>query len=144
MQKQVLMSDLSAAYDQLGKMLQYNFNYENFENLTNWLKSMWVIIETKRDEWMKERDLYAKFEVEHNRIEKEVDKKMKKKSDPDYEKNFKEEVTRQMNGVMDPYMNEFISTVKVDIECLEYKFQENLPAYVNLFMRDNMCINFSH
>lgn len=142
MTNKVLMVDLSRAYDSITKMMQYNFNYKNFTAISEWIKDMWVLIETKRDEWMKEKDLYSKFETEHNRIEKEVSEEMKDKTAPNYQEEYNKEVTKRMNTYMDPYMNDFIQQVQVDVEPLEYVFQADLPAYVNLYMKESLVVNF--
>lgn len=142
MTNKVLMVDLSRAYDSITKMMQYNFNYKNFTAISEWIKDMWVLIETKRDEWMKEKDLYSKFETEHNRIEKEVSEAMKDKTAPNYQEEYNKEVTKRMNAYMDPYMNDFIQQVQVDVEPLEYVFQADLPAYVNLYMKESLVVNF--
>lgn len=142
MTNKVLMVDLSRAYDSITKMMQYNFNYKNFTAISGWIKDMWVLIETKRDEWMKEKDLYSKFETEHNRIEKEVSEEMKDKTAPNYQEEYNKEVTKRMNTYMDPYMNDFIQQVQVDVEPLEYVFQADLPAYVNLYMKESLVVNF--
>lgn len=142
MTNKVLMVDLSRAYDSITKMMQYNFNYKNFTAISEWIKDMWVLIETKRDEWMKEKDLYSKFETEHNRIEKEVSEEMKDKTAPNYQEEYNKEVTKRMNAYMDPYMNDFIQQVQVDVEPLEYVFQADLPAYVNLYMKESLVVNF--
>lgn len=142
MTNKVLMVDLSRAYDSITKMMQYNFNYKNFTAISEWIKDMWVLIETKRDEWMKEKDLYSKFETEHNRIEKEVSEAMKDKTAPNYQEEYNKEVTKRMNTYMDPYMNDFIQQVQVDVEPLEYVFQADLPAYVNLYMKESLVVNF--
>lgn len=142
MTNKVLMVDLSRAYDSITKMMQYNFNYKNFTAITDRVKKLWVVIETKRDEWMKEKDLYSKFETEHNRIEKEVSEEMKDKTAPNYQEEYNKEVTKRMNAYMDPYMNDFIQQVQVDVEPLEYVFQADLPAYVNLYMKESLVVNF--
>ena len=62
---------------------------------------------------MKQKELYSKFETERNKIEKEIDKKMKDKTDPDYQSKKTEELNKRMQAIIDPYMQEFIDTVNV-------------------------------
>ena len=129
----ITIRDISTAYEWIQKMLQYNFNQSNFENISKWLKDTWLLIQVKRDEWMKEKDLFAKFEVERNKIEKEVEKELKDKTAEDYQQKKTEELNKRMQWVVDPYMAQFIDEVTVDdFNKLEFKFQDNLPAYVNI------------
>lgn len=137
--------DISTAYESIQKMLQYNFNQDNFDNISKWLKATWLLIQVKRDEWMKEKDLFAKFETERNRIEKEVDKELKDKTAEDYHQKKTEELNKRMQWVVDPYMAQFIDEVVVDdFKALKFKFQDNLPAYVNMYMQDNSCVEFTY
>ncbi|MBR6906967.1 hypothetical protein IKN40_00195 [bacterium] len=96
---------------------------------------------------MKEKDLYSKFETERNRVEKEIDKELKDKTDPEYLNKKNEELNKRMQAVIDPYMNEFIETTTVDeneYKVLKYKFQETVPAYVNMYMLQNACVEFTY
>lgn len=144
MDKVYLIRDISIAYEWIQKMLQYNFNSENFHNIVDWIKDTGQLIQVKRDEWMKEKELYSKFETERNRIEKELDKEMKDKTDPDYLTKKNDELNKRMQAIIDPYMNEFIEwTIPEDeYKPLEYKFQETVPAYVNMYMLQSNCVNF--
>lgn len=145
--KVYLIKDLSLAYEWIQKMLQYNFNEWNFKAITEWIHSTWQLIQIKRDEWMKEKDLYSKFETERNRVEKEIDKELKDKTDPEYLNKKNEELNKRMQAVIDPYMNEFIETTTVDeneYKVLKYKFQETVPAYVNMYMLQNACVEFTY
>lgn len=137
--------DISTAYESIQKMLQYNFNKDNFENISKWLKDTGLLIQVKRDEWMKEKDLFSKFETERNRVEKEIDKELKDKTDPEYHNKKNEELNKRMQLVIDPYMEQFIDEVVVeDFEELEFQFQNNLPSYVNMYMKDNSCVKFTY
>ena len=42
----ILVKDLSTAYEWVQKMLQYNFNALNYENISKWIKETWMIIQT--------------------------------------------------------------------------------------------------
>ena len=55
-----------------------------------------MIIQTERDKYMREKELYAKFETERNKIEKELDKEMKDKTAPDYQQKKTEELNKRM------------------------------------------------
>lgn len=141
------IKDISTAYEWIQKMLQYNFNATNFENISTWIKDTWMLIQKKRDEWMKEKELYSKFETERNKIEKEIDKEMKDKTASDYQSKKTEELNKRMQEIIDPYMQEFIDTVTVgwdEFKILSYHFQETVPAYVNMYMQQNVCVNFTY
>ena len=104
-----------------------------------------MVIQTERDKWMKEKELYSKFETERNKIEKEIDKEMKDKTVPDYQQKKTEELNKRMQEIIDPHMQEFIDTVIVkDFKQLNYTFQETVPAYVNMFMEQNVCVAFKY
>ncbi len=140
----ILVKDLSTAYEWVQKMLQYNFNALNYENISKWIKETWMIIQTERDKYMREKELYAKFETERNKIEKELDKEMKDKTAPDYQQKKTEELNKRMQWIIDPYMQEFIDTTTVEFKKLNYTFQETVPAYVNMFMEQNICVAFKY
>lgn len=147
MEKTYLIKDISTAYEWIQKMLQYNFNSVNYENITKWIKNTWLLIQQERDDWMKERGLYSKFETERNKIEKEIDKEMKDKTASDYQQKKTEELNKRMQAIIDPYMQEFIDTVTVGwdkFKPLSYHFQDTVPAYVNMFMEQNVCVNFTY
>ena len=103
-----------------------------------------MIIQTERDKYMREKELYAKFETERNKIEKEIDKEMKDKTAPDYQQKKTEELNKRMQWIIDPYMQEFIDTTTVEFKKLNYTFQETVPAYVNMFMEQNICVAFKY
>ena len=141
------IKDISTAYEGIQKMLQYNFNAINYENISKWIKETWLLVQQERDEWMKQKELYSKFETERNKIEKEIDKKMKDKTDPDYQSKKTEELNKRMQAIIDPYMQEFIDTVNVwgdKYKELSYTFQDSVPAYVNMFMEQNPCVAFKY
>lgn len=146
MEQAYLIKDITMAYDWVQKMLQYNFNKENFIAITNWIKETWQLIQAKRDEWMREKWLYQKFETERNRIEKEIDKEMKDKTAPDYQQKKTEELNKRMQNIIDPYMSEFIEwTISAsEYTPLKYEFQDTVPAYVNMYMQQNDSIIFTY
>lgn len=147
METSYLIKDISTAYEGIQKMLQYNFNAINYENISKWIKETWFLIQQKRDEYMKEKNLYSKFETERNKIEKELDKEMKDKSSPDYQQKKTEELNKRMQAIIDPYMQEFIDTAIVkwsEYKELSYTFQDTVPAYVNMFMEQNNCVAFKY
>lgn len=145
MPEMISIKDISTAYEWIQKMLQYNFNALNYENISKWMKETWVVIQSERDKWMKDKELYSKFETERNKIEKEIDKEMKDKTAEDYQQKKTEELNKRMQAVIDPHMQEFIDTVMVkDFKKLSYHFQETVPAYVNMFMEQNVCVDFTY
>lgn len=145
MPEMISIKDISTAYEWIQKMLQYNFNALNYENISKWMKETWVVIQSERDKWMKDKELYSKFETERNKIEKEINKEMKDKTAEDYQQKKTEELNKRMQAVIDPHMQEFIDTVMVsDFKKLSYHFQETVPAYVNMFMEQNVCVDFTY